>query len=209
MKQQFTLFVAGLFCACFSWAQQPNIDICPPAPAHPAPENFHLGSMGGYLTYDEVLAELDAMALQFPEIFKAKAPVSTFETHEGRPIYYVKISDNPGVYETEPAVLLASLIHSNEPVSVMQTVYFMWYLLENYYSDPEIRYLVDHSELYILPVVNPDGYVSNCVNFPNGGGTRSKNGRPTGGPNPGVDLDRNFGYAWGGAGSSRAGRWCR
>lgn len=166
------------------------------------PTNFNLGSMGGYLTYTEILAELDAMAAQYPSIFKAKAPISNFMTHENRPLYWVKISDNAGTDENEPRVLFNSLIHAREGVSVMQLVYFMWYVLENYNTNAEIKFLVDNSEMYFIPVVNPDGYIYNETLEPNGGGMHRKNKRPTGGNNPGVDLNRNFGYQWGVSGSS-------
>lgn len=175
---------------------------CGAEPAHTDPAHFHTGSMGGYLTYTEILAELDSMAARYPHIFKAKAPVGTFRTYENRPLYWVKISDNPGTDENEPRVFYNALIHAREGVSVMQLVYFMWYVLENYDTDAEIKYLVDNSELYFIPVVNPDGYVYNQTTNPNGGGMHRKNRRPTGGTNPGVDLNRNFGYQWGVSGSS-------
>jgi len=50
------------------------------------PSNFNLGSMGGYLTYDEMLDELDAMFAQYPNLITQKDPISTFETYENRPI---------------------------------------------------------------------------------------------------------------------------
>ena len=53
------------------------------------PTNFNLGTMGGYLKYTEMLAELDAMVQQYPNLITAKAPISSFLTHENRPIYHV------------------------------------------------------------------------------------------------------------------------
>ena len=44
------------------------------------PTNFNLGTMGGYLKYTEMLAELDAMVAQYPNLITAKAPISTFLT---------------------------------------------------------------------------------------------------------------------------------
>ena len=56
------------------------------------PSNFNLGSQGGYLTYDEMLAELDDMYSQYPNIISQKSPISNFNTFEGRPIFHAKIS---------------------------------------------------------------------------------------------------------------------
>ncbi|MFM7667460.1 MAG: hypothetical protein ACKO7D_04645, partial [Bacteroidota bacterium] len=69
------------------------------------PTNFNLGTMGGYLKYNEMLEELDAMVAQYPNLITAKAPISTFLTVGNRPIYHVRISDNPNTNEAdEPKV---------------------------------------------------------------------------------------------------------
>jgi hypothetical protein len=72
----------------------------------------------------------------------------------------------------------------------------MWYLLENYGTDPEATYLLNNREMYFVPCFNPDGYEYNRINDPNGGGDWRKNRRNNGG-SYGVDLNRNFGYMWG------------
>lgn len=166
------------------------------------PTNFHLGSMGGYYTYEELLQELDEMENAYPNIFKGKTQIGTFQTHQNRPIYYVKISDNPNTDESEPRVLYASHIHAREAITGMQLIYYMWYILENYDTDPEIKYLVDNSEMYFIPVLNPDGVKRNQTNSPNGGGMHRKNLRSVGTTNPGVDLNRNFDIQWGTSGVS-------
>ena len=163
----------------------------------PAPNNFNLGSMGGMLTYTEMLAELDAMQSQYPNLITAKASASTSLTSiEGRAIQFVKISDNPNTNEAEPEVLYTGLHHAREPVSMMNLIFYMWYLLENYATDIEVKNMVDHTELFFIPCVNPDGYVYNQTTNPNGGGFWRKNRRNNGG-SIGVDLNRNYGYQWG------------
>jgi carboxypeptidase T len=161
------------------------------------PQNFRLGSMGGYLTYTQLLEELDSMCSKYPDLISCRAVIDPNTlTNGGRPIYWVRISDNPNVNENEPKALYTSLHHAREPLSLMQNIYYMWYLLENYATDDEVRYLVDNSELFFIPCVNPDGYVYNNTNSPNGGGMWRKNRRPNGGTSFGVDLNRNYGYAF-------------
>ncbi|MDX1445896.1 M14 family zinc carboxypeptidase, partial [Lishizhenia sp.] len=164
------------------------------------PSNFHQGSYAGYLTYNEFLAELDEMYAAYPNLITQKAgvaasPVNT--TLEGRPLYMVKISDNPTVDEAEPEVLYTSIHHAREPGSLIQNIYYMWYLLENYGTNPEITYLIDNTELYFIPMINPDGYIYNETTNPNGGGMHRKNRRNVGTFNKGVDLNRNYNYQWG------------
>ncbi len=164
------------------------------------PENFSLGSMGGFHTNSELLDELDDMRDLFPDLISAREPISdTLKTIEGRDVYWVRISNNPDVEQDKPRVLYTGLTHAREPASMQQMLFQMWYILENYETDPEIQYLVDNMEMYFVPNVNPDGYIYNEITNPHGGGMHRKNRRNTS-TNPslsGVDINRNFGYKWG------------
>jgi len=165
---------------------------------------------GGCLTYQMVLDELDLMQSTYPTLISVKTDASPTNqtTIEGRTVYYVRISDNPGTDEAnEPETLYQSLIHSREAATVMNQLYFMWYLLENYATDDAIKNLVNNQALYFIPVYNPDGFVYNQTVAPNGGGGQRKN-RNTSAPGScgtyleGIDLNRNSQYYWNNGGSS-------
>lgn len=116
-------------------------------------------------------------------------------------IWYVRITGNESTTPegTKPQMLFTSMIHSREVSALMNNIYFMWYIIENYNTDPAIKELVDNNELYFVPVVNPDGLRYNEVTNPSGGGMQRKNLRPYNGttnPSRGVDLNRNFNYYW-------------
>jgi carboxypeptidase T len=166
---------------------------------YPTPSNFHLGSMAGFFTYQEMLDILDSMRLLYPNLISSRQIVSpSIVTHQGRPIYWLRISDNPDTDEaTEPEVLYTALHHAREPNSLSQMIYYMWYLLENYETNPEVQFLVANTELYFMPCINPDGYIFNQEIEPNGGGMWRKNLRDNGNGTTGVDLNRNYGYEWG------------
>lgn len=173
-----------------------NVDDYKDAGDYEVPENFEFGSMSGHATYVEIAANLDNMVSLFPNLITVKESIG--QTIEGRDMWMVKISDNPGMNETEPEVLYTALHHAREPVGAMQMMFYMYYLLENYDNDPFIQTLVDNTEMYFIPVVNPDGYVYNQTTNPNGGGMWRKNRRITGTPGcDGIDLNRNYGYMWG------------
>jgi len=161
------------------------------------PDNYVYGTMGGYLTYDQALTELDKMAALYPHLISTRDSIGDILTQEGRAIYWYRISDNPTVDEDKPEVLYTALHHAREPNSLSQLIFYMWYLLENYETDAEIRYLVDQTEMYFIPIVNPDGYVYNESTNPEGGGLWRKNRRGIGSDIFGVDLNRNYGYEWG------------
>ena len=163
-----------------------------------APANFTLGSMGGFYRYEEMLAILDDMVEKFPDIISVRKDISDLKTHEDRAIQYLVISDTPDSQDMqEPSVLYTSLHHARETNSLFQMFFYMWYLLENYESDAYIKQLIDETQLIFIPCVNPDGYIFNQTNEPNGGGFWRLNRRQNEDGTIGVDLNRNYGFEWG------------
>ncbi|MEP0516252.1 M14 family metallopeptidase, partial [Dokdonia sp.] len=187
---------------------------------YPTPDNFNLGSLGGYMTYQQFLDELDDMHDLYPNLITARDGISDFLTEGqadnsvtpsigGNRIEWVKISDNPNdSSEGEAQILYTSIHHAREFATLSELIFYMWYLLENYDTDPEVQSIVNNTELYFVPVVNPDGYLYNQVLDPaNGQGFWRKN-RKNGN---GVDNNRNYDYhingdsnngSWGGPGAS-------
>ncbi|MBI4535697.1 MAG: immune inhibitor A [Ignavibacteriae bacterium] len=152
---------------------------------------FGYGSMGGFYTFSEVRQQLDSMKLLYPTLITTRDSVG--RSQENRALWAVKISDNPSLHEPdEPEVLYTALHHAREPQGMMTALYYMWWLLENYGTNPEATYLVNNRQMWFIPVVNPDGYVYNQTINPNGGGMWRKNRRNNGG-SYGVDPNRNYG----------------
>jgi hypothetical protein len=151
--------------------------------------------MGGYHTYDEMVAALDSIHNEHPNITTAKTSIGT--SVEGRTIWAMKISDNPDVDEDEPEVFYNGVIHACEPISIEVLLYFISYLTNNYGTDSVVTNIIDNRELWFVPIINPDGYVYNQTTNPNGGGSWRKNRRDNGDGSYGVELNRNFGYKWG------------
>lgn len=159
------------------------------------PVNFALGSYGGYFTFAQMQTILDQMRTLYPNLISSKSSIGT--SIEGRPVFMVKISDNPDVDEAEPEMFFNAVHHAREPMSMSQLIFFMWHILENYNTDKDIKTLVNSTELYIVPCVNPDGYVYNQGTNPSGGGMWRKNRRNNGDGTFGVDPNRNYAYKWG------------
>jgi len=173
-------------------------DICPSkSDLIRDPKNFRLGAMAGYFTPKEMEDILDSMNLLYPNLISKRKNIGTFRTVEDRPIQWVRISNKPESDQNKPRVLFTALHHAREPMSLSQLIYYMWYLLENYDTNQEIRNLIDQSEIYFIPCVNPDGYAFNASNKPAGGGMWRKNRKPHPSGFIGVDLNRNYGFAWG------------
>ncbi len=156
---------------------------------------------GVWHTYDETVTEMLDLHAEFPEL--TTAPMSIGTTGEGRTVWAMKVSDNPGVQEDEPEVLFDGVHHAREIMAVEICLHFARYLCENYGQDPVITFLVDQRQIWFVPIVNADGFVYNELIAPYGGGMWRKNRRDNGIPGcEGVDPNRNYPYQWGGQGSS-------
>lgn len=169
---------------------------------HPLPgvPDFHFGSVAGFYSADEVVGVLRSMAARFPRLASTPFPIG--KSVEGEDIMAIRISARPKGDTSAPEVLFTALQHAREPIGMTSAIATAWWLLDGYGTDPEATYLLDHRALYLVPMVNPDGYRFNLGKFPQGGGLWRKNRRPDGG----VDLNRNYGprefWDGGSAGSS-------
>lgn len=158
--------------------------------------------IAGYPDYSEIEERLEDMNHTYPALCSLN---SIGRTYEGRTIWALKISDNPEIEEEdEPDVLIMGAHHAKELISAMVPLMFAESLLENYSTDPEIRQEVDSTEIWIIPVVNPDGYqyaVDGHLDW-------RKNRRPIDADGDGivdgigVDLNRNYAHHWGEQGTS-------
>jgi carboxypeptidase T len=148
------------------------------------------GSMGGFLTYNEVVSKLDSMRLEYPQFISQKFSIGN--TFENRNMWAVRVTKNPDAPTGRPEVFYNALIHAREPESMETQMYYFYWLFENYGIDPVATYILDNREIYWMPVFNADGYVYNQTTNPNGGGMWRCN-RKGNGSCGWVDLNRNFG----------------
>ncbi|MGA2667548.1 MAG: M14 family zinc carboxypeptidase [Ignavibacteria bacterium] len=150
------------------------------------------GSMGGFLTWSEVVKVLDSLRLEYPNFISKKWSIGN--TYEGRPMWCIRITKDPdNIFGTpRPEIMLHALIHAREPEGMEQQLYFIYWLLENYGADPVATYILTYRDIYWIPVYNVDGYVYNETTVPNGGGMWRMNRQPCSG-DTGTDLNRNYG----------------
>ena len=163
-----------------------------------------------YHSYEEVLFLMDSLANAYPDICKLDTIGVSQEL--GLVIQAMKISDNPGIEEDEPAILLDGLHHANEPVSMETCLAVLEHLLINYGTDTTITNWVDSIEIWIVPILNPDGwkYVveENLASPWWRKNQRDNNGNGTFDPDyDGVDINRNYDYNWATGGSGDPSSW--
>ncbi len=158
------------------------------------------GPDANYFTVAEIEAELLALQTKYPALAKRidlTAYTGAPKTWNGHHIYALVISDRPGVDEGEPAILVAAQHHARELGPPYVAIQLARRILAGYASDALLKAAVDSYEIWIVPCVNPDGvdWVWTRDNY------WRKNRRPNG-FNYGVDLNRNYPFAWGRCGSS-------
>ena len=146
-----------------------------------------------YHTYQELTDELHLLQMNHSDIMSL---TSIGKTYEGRDIWMIKLSDNVTEDEEEPGVLFMGAHHGNEKPSFEVCWFFINYMVEQYENSslPEVHTAVDTTQIYVIPMVNPDGVEAD---------TR-KNCAPNHGPfglrttitSYGVNLNRNYDDPW-------------
>lgn len=132
----------------------------------------------GFTTYDEIGELFAAYEADFPEIARAfSAGVSV----DGRDIWALLVSANPDEESDEPEIRVVGGIHGNECMSVELVARLAEAIVGSYGDDQLISDLIDGSEIVLVPLINPDGYSSETATRENSNG---------------IDLNRNFGFAW-------------
>jgi hypothetical protein len=110
---------------------------------------------GVYHTLAEVYQILSDTASNYPSITKL---TNIGTSYEGRQVKCLEISDNPGVDQGEPGVFFMGLHHAREWPTVEICLYIIDQLTSEYGYDSTITDLVNNRRIWIVTVVNPDGY---------------------------------------------------
>ncbi len=145
-----------------------------------------------YLSHSEIETGLDQLQRDYPDLIKLE--VLSPDTEEGRSITAVKLSDNAVEDEDEPVGVFISGQHAREWLAIAALYYMLHNLTYEYRSNADVRLMVDETELWFVPVVNPDGYVYTHAN--NADRLWRKNRHKNSDGSFGVDLNRNWDYKW-------------
>jgi hypothetical protein len=157
------------------------------------------GTDANYHNYAEMTAETLAIANEHPLIVQRQSLGTSYDGT--RQIWALKISDNVATDEAEPEVLFTANQHAREHLTVEMALYLLNELTSTYATDLRIQAMVNTREIWIIPMVNPDGVEYDIAT----GAYRlwRKNRQPNAGSTAvGTDLNRNWGFQWGCCGGS-------
>ncbi len=110
---------------------------------------------GEYFLFQELSQHLQGMAEAYPQLASLQ---SIGKSWQDRDIWCMTLTNSAtGSHDEKPAFYIDAHIHAEEVATSHTALYTIWYLLENYGSDDEVTWLLDHMSFYIIPRSNPDG----------------------------------------------------
>lgn len=153
-------------------------------------EKFH--------TYDEMYDEFNKLALDYPHLVTL---FSIGKSYLGKDIWAIKITYTDPLSVTEkPASVFMGTHHAREHVSTEMPILFAHDLVKNFATDEKIKEIINKTEVYIIPMVNPDGAMYDISKRKYKMWRKNRKNNYDG--SIGVDLNRNYSYRFGKGGSS-------
>jgi len=167
-----------------------KVQFADPQPGQIGTQDFPSGYTG-YHNFAETTAELQQTVRDHPALASLR---SIGKSYQNRDIWALKVSDNVASDESEPEVLLVCGQHAREHLTVEQCLQIIKRYTDNY-ANSAIKNLVDSREVWIVPMMNPDGAEYDIATGSFRGWRKNRQGN-------GTDLNRNWGYKWGCCGGS-------
>jgi hypothetical protein len=118
------------------------------------------GNRATYRTYEEIQQELKQLAEGFPGHVKPMTlPRKSFQ---GRALDGIEIGANIRKSEEDgrPVFLLVAVHHAREWPAAEAAMEYAWMLAKGYGKDDRITSLLRRARVVMVPLINPDGYIS-------------------------------------------------
>ncbi|XP_044139719.1 carboxypeptidase D [Bufo gargarizans] len=136
-----------------------------------------------YYDHTELSERLHSLAQAYPELCRLS---SLGMSVEGRELWVMRVTADPDTVPPErPQFKYVGNMHGDETVSRQVLVYLLQYLLENYGREPRVTALLNATDIYIVPSLNPDGFQRAQEGDCQGAEGGRENARQ-------LDLNRNF-----------------
>lgn len=114
-----------------------------------------------YTHYEELSNKLQDVSEKYPNLVKLH---TIGKSVKNRHIWAVEISENVNFRSIgEPMIKYVANMHGDEAVGRQLLIYLMDYLLDNYGNDSRISKLVNTTDIFLVPSMNPDGFENSKV----------------------------------------------
>jgi hypothetical protein len=199
-------------------------------PFHPStlpPLYPSTNSNGSFYTYETLTDTLKEWAAKYPGFFRLYDLTSMIDsrfgfkkTWQGRTVWGVRVSSSPAFNDPDrPKIIIEGSHHGDEWMGFQTAMKLLEVLVKAYqkkelsdvsginasmsnWSAARLSWLVDNRDIWVIPMVNPDGATYDQSVAPSGGiwrkNCRDNDGDGSFDPNvDGVDINRNYPYMWG------------
>ena len=154
-----------------------------------------------YRTVEETYATMDQLAAAHPTLAQVidigPSWQRTQNLNQGYSMRALRIGNSAtdATIPDKPSMVVTSSIHAREYAPAELSTRFAEWLLDNYGSDPEATWLVDHANFHLILHANPDGRkkAETGLSWRKNTNTVAANC----GNSSGIDLNRNFPFHWG------------
>ncbi len=155
-----------------------------------------------YRTVEETYASARAIVSQHPALATwttvGKSWKKAQSVSNGYDLNVLRLT-NSATSGTKPALFITAAVHAREYTTAELALRFAEYLVDSYETDADVRWLLDYQEVHIMLHANPDGRkrAEEGVLW-----RKNHNTNHCPGIWPGIDLNRNFDFKWGEAGTT-------
>jgi carboxypeptidase D len=137
-----------------------------------------------YLKYNQTIEYLSELSLKYNNLMRVS---SIGQTVQKRQLLIAKISQSQDRQLLKPMFKYVANIHGNEALGKQLLLILTQYLLENYGIDERVTKIINSSDIYLMPSMNPDGFEiakeGDCFGAGHHSGRENANN---------VDLNRDF-----------------
>ncbi|WP_395375495.1 M14 family zinc carboxypeptidase [Marinicella sp. W31] len=151
-----------------------------------------------YSTVEETFARMDAMVNENPSLAEIIDIGDSWEkinvNGSGYDLRVLKLT-NQNIVADKPKVFIMSAVHAREYATAELNTRFAEYVLDQYDSNADLRWMIDHHELHLLLQANPDARKQAETGLL----WRKNTNQAYCAPNSnqrGADLNRNFPFEW-------------
>ncbi|KAI1104988.1 hypothetical protein F4804DRAFT_351505 [Jackrogersella minutella] len=148
-----------------------------------------------YHAYEDHIRYWSDLQAAFPENSEL---IQTGSSFEGRPLQGIHLWGSGGK-DSKPAVFFNGNVHAREWITSMVVEYLLYQIVTGYENDTTVQTSLDNYDFYVLPIVNPDGFVYSQTDNRLWRKNRQTRDNTT---EVGTDINRNWSVGFGGGGSS-------
>jgi PKD repeat protein/murein tripeptide amidase MpaA len=156
-----------------------------------------------YRTVEETFATAESIAAAYPTLATWTDQGDSWEKVNGFGGYDLKVLKltNSAVAGPKPKVFYTSAIHAREYTTAELMTRLAEYLVDNYGTDADATWMLDHHEIHLMLQTNPDGRKKAETGLSWRKNTNQDYCSPTSNYR-GADLNRNFSFKWNCCGGS-------